>query len=146
MKRRVIRLGLSLLVIILASCTETKSERELNKAGEEVRDAQEELDQAQREYAEEVEEYRQSMQTDIDNNKLEIARLRERRINDRADVIRKRNERIDELQRRNEEMEARIREYKSNSRENWQEFKREFNNDMDELGKAFRDLGKDNVK
>ena len=100
MKRRVIRLGLSLLVIILASCTETKSERELNKAGEEVRDAQEELDQAQREYAEEVEEYRQSMQTDIDNNKLEIARLRERRINDRADVIRKRNERIDELQRR----------------------------------------------
>jgi TolA-binding protein len=145
MKRRIIRLGLSLLVIILASCTETKSEK-VNEAAEDVRDAQEELDQAQREYAEEVENYRQSMQTDIDNNKQEIARLRERRINDRAEVIRRRNERIDELQRRNEEMEARIRDYKSNNRENWQEFKREFNNDMDELGKAFRDLGKDNVK
>lgn len=145
MKRRIIRLGLSLLVIILASCTDTKSEK-VNKAAEEVQDAQEELDQAQQEYEEEVENYRQSMQADIEANKLEIARLREQKIDARADAIRERNERIDALQKRNEEMEARIKAYKIRTRENWQEFKREFNNDMDELGRAFKDLGKDNVK
>ena len=145
MKRIIIRLGLSLLVIILANCTDTRSEK-VDRAADEVQDAKEELEQAQREYEEEVEAYRQSVQTRIDNNKLEIERLRERRATDRADIVRRRNERIDTLQRRNEELEERIRTYKSNSRENWQEFRREFNNDMDELGKAFKNLGKDNVK
>ena len=90
--------------------------------------------------------FRQSIQADIESNKLQIEQLRKEKVKAKAAAIEERNKRIEELREQNDKLEARIKEYKSNSRENWLEFKREFKNDMDELGKAFKDLGKDNVK
>ena len=37
-------------------------------------------------------------------------------------------------------------DYKAISKEEWETFKAEFNHDMEELGKAFGDLGNNNVK
>ncbi len=39
-----------------------------------------------------------------------------------------------------------MNDYKANGKENWEIFKKEFNHDMDELGKAFKDLTVKNVK
>lgn len=147
MKRRsrIFRLALSLLIIVLASCTETKSEKS-DKAAEQVRDAKSKLDEAQKAYEEEVEDFRQSIQADIDYNKSQIEKLKKEKVTLKAKVAEERNKQIEALRERNNELEQRIREYKSNSRENWEEFKREFKNDMSELGDAFKDLGKDNVR
>ena len=43
-------------------------------------------------------------------------------------------------------MKQKMADYKENGKDNWKEFKAEFNHDMDELGDAFRDLTKNNVK
>jgi len=37
-------------------------------------------------------------------------------------------------------------DYKQDGKENWEKFKAEFNHDMDELGKAFKDLTINNIK
>lgn len=47
---------------------------------------------------------------------------------------------IDLLEQRNKDMRNRIDAYNNNSKSNWASFKREFNQDMDELALAFRDL------
>ena len=43
-------------------------------------------------------------------------------------------------------MKKRLEEYKDEGQEKWTSFKSEFNHDMDELGKAFKDLTVKNVK
>jgi septin family protein len=96
----------------------------------------------------------------IDNAKLEAERQeyrheQERRIkenNDRMEELRAEidrsdknmreeyRKRIDELKDRNEKLKARMDEYKYEDETKWDNFKREWNHDMDELGTALRDF------
>ncbi|AEA45060.1 hypothetical protein [Fluviicola taffensis] len=149
MKKKIIyRILFSLLVVIVASCTESESDTDkIDKAVEDVHEAKQDLDRKTAELAVEVEAYRESMQRNLEKNRMEIARLKDEKIQSaQANVIRVRNEKIAQLEQRNDELEARMKEFNSDSKENWEAFKREFKNDMDELGDAFRDIGKDNVK
>ena len=43
-------------------------------------------------------------------------------------------------------MKKSMDDYKAGGKEQWEKFKAEFNHDMDELGKAFKDLSVDNKK
>jgi len=52
---------------------------------------------------------------------------------------------IANLELQNKEMRNRLTAYEK-SQTNWETFKREFNHDMDELGKALKDLTVDNKK
>ena len=53
---------------------------------------------------------------------------------------------IDELEQKNSELKKRLDDYKADGKEKWEKFKAEFSHDMDELGKAFKDLTVKNVK
>lgn len=53
--------------------------------------------------------------------------------------------RIDTLEQKNKELKTRMESYEK-SQSDWEIFKREFNHDMDELGKALEDLTIDNKK
>lgn len=136
---------LSILILILAGCSATKAE-DVDKAAEELEDAKLDLAQANKQYAKEVASYRTAMEADLINNKIRIAKLKEERSDAKEEVLVIRNEKIAAIQKRNDELESRMIQYRGDSKENWKEFKREFNHDMDELGKAFKDLGKDNTK
>ena len=144
-KSNLIRIALSFILLVFSVSCNTQEEK-VDKAADDVQDKKEELQKAREDYEREVSEYRQSVQADIDYNKELIAKMKEERVVAKEEEIKARNERIEALQERNNELEGRMAAFKSDSRENWQEFKREFNNDMKELGDAFRDIGKDNVK
>lgn len=55
-------------------------------------------------------------------------------------------EKVAALDQKNKEMKERAHNYKGEGGDKWESFKREFNHDMDELGNALRDLGRDNKK
>jgi hypothetical protein len=55
-------------------------------------------------------------------------------------------ERIAELKSRNEKAKERLNNYNDNNHEKWEDFKREFNHDMDELGNALKDFTVNNKK
>ena len=133
-----------LLVFILTACSATKAE-DVDKAAEKVEDAELNLDKANKQYAKEVASYRAAMESDLINNKLRIAKLKEEKTDAKEEALVIRNEKIAALQKRNDELESRMMQYRGDNKENWKEFKREFSHDMDELGKAFKDLGKDNT-
>lgn len=50
---------------------------------------------------------------------------------------------IDELKQKNNDMVVRINTFEQNQRE-WESFKREYNHDMDELGRALKDFAVNN--
>ena len=53
---------------------------------------------------------------------------------------------VKELEEKNESMKTKMKDYKEEGKDKWESFKREFNHDMDELGRALKDFGVDNKK
>ena len=53
---------------------------------------------------------------------------------------------VSALEQKNAEMKKKMEDYRQDGKDRWQAFKAEFSHDMDELGKAFKDLTVKNVK
>ncbi|MES2762628.1 MAG: peptidase M23 [Bacteroidota bacterium] len=144
MKNKVMILAATGLIAgcLFTNCKDS-SEHKVENASENVADAQKDLDKAEQEFAEEWEKFRLESEERIRNNDNEIARYREMEKNDKT--FRKNyEEKVTQLEARNAELKAKMAEDKNTRRENWAEFKREFNHDMDELGAALKDITKDN--
>jgi hypothetical protein len=56
------------------------------------------------------------------------------------------DKRVDALEKKNKELKTKLDEYKDSGKNTWEQFTREFNHDMDELGKALKDFVVDNKK
>ena len=119
-------------------------EKKMENASENVVEAQQDLSDAEREYAEEWEKFKAEYDARIQLNENDIATYREMEKNDPVYKSKYRSK-IDELENRNIAMRERMRAYEAERRkDNWREFKEEFKHDMDELGAALKDFGKDN--
>lgn len=134
-----------LIAVILTACS-TKSEK-VDQAAADVQNAKEKLEQSNKKYAEEVGNYRTQMQMNINDNKLLILKLKEEKSVGRKEVVDARSAQIDALEKQNEQMEVRMNRFKDiENKDEWKEFKEEFDHDMGELGKAFKGLSVNNVK
>ncbi len=123
--------------ITLTSC-QTK-EQKVEKAQEEVQDANLDLKKAQQEYRNEAEMRMNENEKNINDMKANMNNSKEKVDVDYSD-------RVTRLEQQNRDLNVRLRDYNNDDKNNWEEFKREFNHDMDELGAALKDLGKDNKK
>lgn len=124
-----------------------------NAPGEKVRDAKKEvvaakviLDKAQQEYKEELINYRKETAMKIAENEKMAADFRVAITNQKKKAKAAAETKLAELEMKNEEMKIKLKDYQSNSKDGWQAFKTEFNRDMNELGKAFKDLTVKNEK
>jgi hypothetical protein len=81
----------------------------------------------------EWEEFKHDIQVRIDSNDAKIDRLKDR-------GEKKYEKTIAALEARNDSLKARLDNYKMDGETAWQEFKREFKNDMDQLGNSIEDL------
>lgn len=144
MKQKFITLALTGILVgsMITSCNNS-SEKKVENAAEEVDEAQKKLDEAEQHYAEEWEKFRVESEKRIADNENDLTTYREREKTDK-EFSRKYRETIDKLEVKNSEMKEKMHTAKVNAKDNWDEFKREFNHDMDELGTAIRDLGRDN--
>lgn len=137
-----------LIAVVLTACsTKSKEAEKVDQAAMEVQAAKEKLEESNKKYAEEVSNYRVRMQMNINDNKLLILKLKEEKSVGRKEAVDVRNAQIDALEKQNEQMEARMSRFKDvENKDQWLEFKDEFDHDMDELGKAFKGLTVNNVK
>jgi hypothetical protein len=132
---------LPVLAILLVACTTTKAEK-VDEASENVQNSQDDLDKANENYAKEVAVYRTSVESDLRENKLEIVKIQSQKTNAKDEILASRNEKIGAMRKRNDELELRIRHYRGDNKENWKEFRHEFDNDMSELEKSIKDFKK----
>jgi chromosome segregation ATPase len=140
-----------LVVVVLLSCESSTqkvkdAQDDVVEAKEELNEANKELDKANEKHLEDVEAYRKVIAEKIEANNQQIIVLKERIA--KKDKITKEDfkKRVDEVEEKNRLLLEKLNNYKMNGKSNWEVFKIEFNRDMDELGKAFKDLSVKNVK
>lgn len=146
MKKKIFILALAgaLSGSVFTACN--SPEKRVENAAENVADAREDLAKAEQEFAEEWEKFRMESEMQIQNNDNEIAEYRDMETKDKT-WGNKNRERIDELEAKNKALKDKINNYDAEKRrDNWESFKAEFKHDMDELGAALKDFGRDNKK
>ncbi len=82
----------------------------------------------------------------ISENDEKIAALKEKSWNEKKDTEQKYEEKVAALQQKNDNLKKKIKESDATKTSKWSLFKREFNHDMDDLGRAIKDLGVDSTK
>lgn len=131
---------------IITGCQSVPSTPAVEAAQANVDSAKQELKAAQNAAtAEEWEAFKVESQEKIRINELSIADFKDRMNASESKYDALYVEKIDKLEKQNKNMKARIENYE-NRKSNWASFKSEFNHDMDELGKALKDLTVDNRK
>lgn len=91
-------------------------------------------------------EYKHEQERRIKENDDRIEELRAKI--DKADerMREEYRQRISDLKDKNERLRTRMNEYKHESDAKWEEFKKEWNHDMDELGNALKDFSVKNTR
>ncbi|MEJ2596384.1 MAG: hypothetical protein P8100_14945 [bacterium] len=143
----ILALALPMAGIMITGCqsttTDTEKAREkLQNAEEEVVVANQELNQTLNDsiqlFKVENGEILVSYEESIAELKVKIAAAKEE---NRIGMEKK----LAMLEQKSEDMKTKLEEYKQEGEDDWTSFKNEFIHDMEELGKAFKDLTKNNV-
>ena len=126
---------------------EQAAQEDLQEAKEDVKQARVELAEAKRQAnAEEWQSFKNDMNAAIDKNDARIAELQEQIKNKGKEANTELKKKVEALKEKNQELKIKMESYKNDADSDWQEFKREFHHDTDELGKAIKDLTIDNKK
>ncbi len=146
MKKTTITLIAATMLVAGAIFTSCNSPAQKEDAAEaKVEDAQQDLNAASQEVAtaEEWQAFKSETVLKITDNEIRIAELKVKIKKPGKLFDASREKRIIELEQQNIDLQARLEAYENNQ-SNWESFKTEFNHDMDELGKALKDLTLDN--
>jgi hypothetical protein len=145
--KRPIQLASVLLTVLatssLMSCSDAKKEE---RAEEKDRAEMMRMEEAEKDLEREREVFIADARARIDKNKEDIADLKAAARERKGEAKQKYEEAIDQLQAENDRLEARIDESKDQNHEKWENFKQEFNHDMEGLGTSIGNLFKDNEK
>jgi outer membrane murein-binding lipoprotein Lpp len=153
MKKTIIILSVATSVVLGGILTGCQSSAQKEKAAQDkVQEAKQDLNAVQDDIntearkvatAEEWKEFKIKTEEMISNNEKSIAELKAKikRTGKTLDAMRE--NKIDKLEQLNRDLKARLEAYERDQSD-WQSFKDEFNRDMDELGKALKDLTVDN--
>lgn len=148
MKKAISILTLATLMIafIITGCkqktqNEQNAQENLDSAEVAVENAQENLDEAKRAAtAEEWQAFKDETNAKIDENNARIAELKSQMKKTGKDIDQAYQRNIDTIEQRNKRLKTKIDAYKNDANSDWQAFKREFNHDMEELGKSLKGL------
>lgn len=152
MKKTIFTLALStfMAATILVSCQDTSKKEEeakdnLEDARRDLDDAKEELSDArQAATAEEWKSFRKSTDSTIRQNELRIAEMKANMKNTGKSIDAIYAKRIEELEQKNNNIKLQVEAYKNDTNSDWEEFKDEYNRDVNELGTAIKNLTVDN--
>jgi hypothetical protein len=137
-----------LVLTTLISC-EKSAERNAEGANEKVEAAEDNMQKAEQDKKAAEAEYKNyQLETEkrINQYNVAIAELKEKANRSNSKMKAEYNTKIAELEEKNNNLKARFKAFKYDNKEKWQEFKREFEHDMDDLGKSLKDFTVDNTK
>jgi len=96
-------------------------------------------------YLADIENYRLETAKRIAANEQAIAEFNAGIEHEKKAVRAEHKKKIAELEQKNREMKKKLADYKAEGKEKWEIFKAEFSHDMDNLGKAFKNITVKNV-
>ncbi len=128
----------TLLICVSINSCSTKEQKTEN-VQEKVLGVKDDLSQLRKDYVAESEKL-------IKENKILIDGLKTKISDSNKKMKEEFLERLQRLDQKNIELQAKLVDYKEEGQEKWDEFKQEFNHDMEILGKGLKDLTLDNKK
>lgn len=123
-----------------------KARKHVNEAQKDVVDAKHELNEARIDSTEEYRAFRREAEMEIKNNDGKIALLKAKKVNGTEQENAKYQRKVKTLEMKNDDLRKKINGSDSIKMDTWSTFKREFNHDMKQLGKAIKNIGVDNSK
>jgi hypothetical protein len=139
---------LKLLMVILLMTTGlmafAQENSEAAKARKELKEAQADLREAKIDSAADYRKFREEAERIILDNQYKIKVLKEQKASENKETKEKYDKKVLALQVKNDAWRKRITTSDKTKSSKWSAFKREFNHDMEELGKAFKDIAVDN--
>lgn len=146
MKKTILVMTLATFILGTGLTSCNTSAENVEDAQENADEANEELDEANQEYMEDLRAYRLEISERITVNESKIAELKVLVSAEKGEIKIIHEKEIARLEKRNRDLEEKLANYKGDGKEDWNEFKKEFNHDMEELGKALKDLTISNTK
>lgn len=134
----------TIMAAIVSGCNSPATKVE--NAKQDLKEAKQELSQAQKDSVADFAAFRKESEDRITGNEKTIAAFKDRMLTDKKQMIKADQKMIDELEQRNINMRKKIEEYRSEGKDNWEAFKKEFNHDMDDLGKSIKNITVKNTK
>ena len=126
---------------ILTGCQ--SSAKKVENAQDKVIEANQELSQALKDS---IQQFKTESELKINANEKSIAEFKAKIKNEKKDSKAAYEKKLTELEQKNSDLKKKLEEFNEESEDNWKTFKNEFNNDMNELGKALKDFTVKNVK
>ena len=135
---------------LLTGCQNISKKEET--AQDNVEDARENLDDAKQELTdarkaatqEEWDTFKANTNATITENEIRIADMKARMKNTGKSIDAEYAKKIETLEQKNNQIKVNIEKYKNDSKSDWESFKQEYNRDMNELGRALKNLTVDN--
>ena len=122
-------------VFLFLGCNEKQE-----TAKQDVKDANEDMMEAKVQYENEWEQFKSNVESAINTNEQRIADLKKEMESTSDEFKTKYENKILTLEQKNIELKKRLNEYKYDGKENWEQFKREFDNDIDSLEKSLNEI------
>lgn len=143
MKKSYFTLALTMFMagIMLTGCK--SSVKKVENAQDKVLEAKQELNVAMKDS---IQQFKKESEKRISNNEKNIVEFKARIANEKKENKAKYEKKLAKLEQKNSDMKKKLADFKDEEQVKWEKFKVEYNRDMDELGKAFKDLTIKNVK
>lgn len=139
MKKQIIK-------IVFISAIALTSSTAFAQENKQAANARKELREAKIDSAEDFNRFKKQAEATINENKQKIKALKAKKSDASKEEKENYNKKVIALEEKNENLKRKIHGSSKTTTEKWSAFKREFNHDIDELGKAIRDIAKDNTK
>ncbi len=128
---------------VLIGCQNT-GEKNVQADNQSVGEAKPDSQSVQTGYSDEWLSFKSTSGQKIRENENSIAAFKEKMKKSGTKIKAKYNKEIANLEETNRELKKKLEGYKNDGKSTWEDFKTSFNNDMNKLGKAVKDLTSDN--
>lgn len=122
------------------------AEDKLQEAEGEVLDAKLDLNKAINDSVTEYQIFKKEAEEKIIAQEKSIAEFKARIAKEKMENRAKYEKKLAELEQKNSDLKKKLDDYKDEGQSKWENFKAEFNSDMDKIGKAIKDLTVNNSK
>jgi len=131
MKTIILTCAITGVMAITGFTTFGQENKKVPQASKDLIGAQVDLNEARIDSAADFQKFKKESELKINDNENKIAELKTKSWNENFD-----EQKIDALQQKNDALKKKIEESDKTKTSNWTSFKREFNHDADDLGRA----------
>ena len=146
MKKSIFAIAITALVAGTSITSCDSSTKKVEDAAVKVDEASADLTDAKKEFNEEYIKFQLESEERMIENDRQIAELKANKAQLKKEAKADYDKKIKDIEERNSALRIKMNEYKEEGNDKWESFKREFNHDMDELGKSLKDLTTNNTK